>query len=135
MGITIEHNKIKVLTQFTQFSLVGLSNVAISLIVYYIFIFFDTDLYLVGNTLGYIAGVINAYIWNRAWVFVETKTSKLKSFGLMTACYLFTFFIQIATLFFMVEFVGISVVFAPIINVAITTPINYILLKKLVFKA
>jgi len=133
LRITVRDDHIRILTQFTKFVLVGFSNVFVTLIVYYIFVFFNEALYLVGNTFGYIAGVLNSYLWNSKWVFKGSAAGKLKSFFLMAICYLFTYFIQIVLLFTMVELLGISYIIAPIINITITTPINFLLIKYFAF--
>lgn len=55
--------------QFIKFGIIGVSNTLIGLGIYYIFIFINSGLYLVGNTVGFLVSVINAYYWNNKYVF------------------------------------------------------------------
>ena len=43
----------KIAEQFVKFGLVGVMNTAISTGIYFIFIFFDEKLYLVGHIIGF----------------------------------------------------------------------------------
>ena len=53
--------------QFIKFACVGCSNAIILLVVYYIAIFIlGESAYLLGQTLGYTAGILNSYFWNIA---------------------------------------------------------------------
>ena len=52
----------KTLWQFFKFGLVGCSNSAVTLLVYYACIWIlGTEFYLLGQTIGYIAAVINSF--------------------------------------------------------------------------
>jgi putative flippase GtrA len=50
--------------QFIKFGLVGVSNTLISLAIYYLVICINQNWYIVGNTLGWVVGVANAFFWN-----------------------------------------------------------------------
>lgn len=56
-------------TQFVRFALVGVLNTLVTLFV----IFFCKSMLgvndYVSNALGYLAGVLNSFVWNRQWVF------------------------------------------------------------------
>jgi putative flippase GtrA len=108
---------------------VGVSNTAISLLVYYIVVFYNSEFYILGNTLGFIISVLNAYFWNSRFVFKGVKQALLV--GLLKAyiSYGGTFLANTACLYIFVEYLGISEKIAPIINVAIFTPINFIINK------
>ena len=47
--------------QFIKFGLVGVSNTAVSMAVYYIFLWISPDLYMVGSILGTILSIANAF--------------------------------------------------------------------------
>ena len=55
--------------QFFKFCIVGVSNTLISLAVYYLFVAADPSLYIAGNIVGYIAGIVNSYMLNSHFVF------------------------------------------------------------------
>lgn len=120
--------------QFIKFILVGCSNAFITLCVYYVVLAFGKDLYILGNTLGYVAGILNSYYWNSKTVFSKQNTQKLRNFFRMFSCYIITYFIQTALLYCFVGKLYISELLAPIIVIVITTPINFFLNKYYAFK-
>lgn len=84
-------NKKETLIQFIKYGMVGVLNTLVTLGVIFICkTFLGWNLYL-SNALGYIAGVINSFIWNKTWVFRSNKgvigeaTKFLIGFGV---CYL-----------------------------------------------
>ena len=58
--------------KFIKFAIVGFGNLFISLITYYILVFFSIN-YQIANIGGFITGSLNGYIWNRIWVFKNSK--------------------------------------------------------------
>lgn len=117
--------------QFVKFGLVGASNTVISLITYYIFVFLGLN-YLVANFLGFVTGTLNAYYWNSRFVFKSEdneSTRGIKTIFKTFVAYGATFVLSSALLFLLVQVVGISQMIAPIINLAITTPLNFVINK------
>ena len=115
--------------QFIKFGIVGVSNTAISLAVYYVFVFISQDLYIVGNTIGFVVSVLNAYYWNNKFVFNKTEKGNTKLLIKTFTSYGGTFLLGTALLFVMVNYVGISEKIAPMINLFITVPLNFLLNK------
>ena len=132
LEITVE--RWNVLEQFIKFVLIGCSNACITLIVYYLFLLIDRRLYLLGNTLGYAAGILNSYFWNSRFVFTEKKAGKKGAFLRMTACYLLTYFLQTGLLYLFVEKLRLSEMVAPVLTILIATPVNFILNKLWAFQ-
>ncbi|MFR2117140.1 MAG: GtrA family protein [Subdoligranulum sp.] len=56
---------VALLAQFIKFGLVGVSNTAVSMAVYYIFLWISPDLYMVGSVLGTILSIANAFFLER----------------------------------------------------------------------
>ncbi len=135
-------NKIKELLikmklwQFVKFGIVGVSNTLISLAIYYIVIFINGDYYLLGNFLGWVVSVFNAFYWGNKVVFKENKENRsyikslLKSYTTYGATFILTHFLM----YLQVEIWSISEIIAPIINLIITIPLNYIINKFWTFK-
>lgn len=117
---------------FIKFAIVGLGNLFVSLITYYILVYFSIN-YQIANIGGFITGSLNGYIWNKIWVFKSSKKngSSIIKFYLT---YLSTWFLSALLLYIWIEVFKISDIIAPVINVFITTPINYLLNKYWVFK-
>lgn len=129
-----ESELVNLIIQFIKFGIVGVSNTLISLLIYYIFIFINKDLYLIGNTVGFIIGVLNSYYWNNKYVF--KKNSKSITFPLVKTflAYGSTFILGTFMLYVMVNKLLISELIAPIINLSVTIPINFLLNKFWAFK-
>ncbi|MCF0213746.1 MAG: GtrA family protein [Muribaculaceae bacterium] len=61
--------------QFLRYLIVGVMNTLVTLIVIYICkSVLDINMW-VSNAIGYTAGLINSFIWNKLWVFHSTKRS------------------------------------------------------------
>jgi gtrA family protein len=118
--------------KFIKFAIVGFGNLFISLITYYILVFFSIN-YQIANVGGFITGSLNGYIWNRIWVFKNSKKN-LSSIVKFYFSYLSTWLLSAILLYIWIEIFNISDKIAPIINVVITTPINYFMNKYWVFK-
>lgn len=73
-----------ILIQFIKFGLVGISNTAVSMGTYYIFLWLSSDLYMIGSIVGTILSIANAFFWNDKFVFTSNANdwrSKLKRLG------------------------------------------------------
>ena len=118
--------------KFIKFAIVGFGNLFISLVTYYLLVFFSIN-YQIANIGGFITGSLNGYIWNRVWVFKNSKKN-LSSIVKFYLSYLSTWLLSAILLYIWIEVFNISDKIAPIINVVITTPINCLLNKYWVFK-
>ena len=121
----------KVITQFIKFGIVGVSNTLVSLLVYYILIFLGTH-YIIANTAGFILGTLNAYFWNSKFVFKQEQTQKrshAKTGMKVFMAYGITYLLSTVLLILWVDVLGISLGIAPILNVCVTTPLNFIMNK------
>lgn len=59
----------KTIIQLAKYLLVGVMNTLITLLVIFVCkIYLGVNPY-VSNALGYVAGLINSFLWNRTWVF------------------------------------------------------------------
>ena len=122
----------KILLQFIKFSIIGFSNTFVSLAVYYIFLWFSKDLYLVGNIVGWAVSVINAFYWNNKYVFGDGKNGIwqiTRKLGKAYLSYGMTFLLSTCLLYLEVDMWRWSELLSPIINLLITVPLNFLLNK------
>lgn len=129
-----KHNELKIFTiQFIKFCIVGVMNVFINLLIYYVLIYFGTSPYI-ANTAGYIGGLINAYIWNAKWIFpmqnIDKRITLLKFF----VVYFLSYIVSMGIMYVGIDLLYISKKIVPIINLVITTPLNFLLNKFWSFK-
>lgn len=124
----------KLAAQFVKFGMVGASNTLISLACYYGFLALGLH-YLAGNTIGFLVSVVNAFYWNNRLVFREKQEKSLpRAFAKVFVSYLGSFLLSTALIWLMVEVLHISDKLAPILRLAITIPLNFILNKLWAFR-
>lgn len=120
--------------QFIKFACVGCFNTLILLTVYYTVVFLlGESVYLLGQTLGYVAGIVSSYFWNSRFVFHAESAKPQDAFIRMCICYGITYVIQIGILYTGVELLYISELVVPIIAILVTTPVNFVLNKCFAF--
>lgn len=136
MGINVKMKEkiTKLIVQFIKFGIVGVSNTLISLLVYYVFLFIDPELYLVGNAVGFIVSTFNAYFWNNKFVFKKGKREKNISVIIKTyVSYGFSFFVSEGLMYVLVDILSVPKVIAPIAILFVTIPLNFLLNKLWVY--
>jgi len=124
----------KLIMQFIKFGVVGLSNTTISLGIYYVFIYINKDLYLVGNAVGFVVSVLNAYYWSNKFVFQKAEKGHTKPLIKTFVSYGATFLLSTGLLFVMVQYLDVQETIAPLIILLITIPVNFLLNKFWAFK-
>lgn len=134
LGITDKESFWRFIVQFVKFGIVGLSNTLISLGIYYVFIWINKDWYMLGNAVGFVVSVANAFFWNRRFVFKSTEKSVIKALLKSYVAYGGSFLLSMALLFAQVEWLGVSEVLAPVINLVVTIPMNFVVNKLWTFR-
>lgn len=120
--------------QFVKFCLVGVSNTLISLVIYYIFIAVSSELYIIGNAVGFVVSVLNSYFWNSRFVF-KKQDEKGKTIVKTFIAYGTNLVIGTLLLYVFVDILGLSELIAPSLNLIITIPLNFLLNKFWVMKS
>ena len=130
--------------QFIKFGIIGLSNTVISYVIYVCVLLFlqrnqyfpNTD-YLVGQFIGFIISVLWSFYWNRKYVFDADSEAVpwLQALIKTYISYAFTgIFLNSILSVLWVEWFGIPKIIAPIINLLVSVPLNFILNKFWAFK-
>ena len=118
--------------QFIKFGIVGLSNTLISYVVYVVLVYLKMH-YILANIIGFLVSVLNAYYWNNKYVFKEQEGEQRvwwKTLGKTFLSYAGTGLVLSNVLLVVwVDWLGISEIIAPIINLLITVPLNFIMNK------
>ena len=57
------------IVQFIKFGLVGVSNTLVSWACYYLILWINPALYMVGSVVGTVVSIANAFFWNDHFVF------------------------------------------------------------------
>lgn len=131
--------------QFVKFGIVGVSNTLISYILYTVSlmafraggIFRDID-YLIAQIISFVLSVLWSFYWNNKMVFVlkdGERRSWWKALLKTYISYSFTgLFLNSALLALWVEVCHISEFVAPIINLLVSVPVNFLINKFWAFR-
>ena len=131
------------LMQFIKFGIVGLSNTIISYFAYILLLLYlkkvnlfpNVD-YLIAQVFSFLIGVLWSFLWNNIFVFKNNSNQNLFFvFFKVLLSYSFTGLILNSLLLMIwVNLLHISQFIAPIINLLVSVPLNFILNKKWAFK-
>ena len=127
----------KSLIQFIKFGIVGISNTILGLSIYYLFIWINKDLYQVGNVVGWLISVAWSCYWNNKFVFTQEKNGwklLLKRLGKSYISYGVSLLLSIILLYIQIETLKWSERIAPLVNLLITIPLNFIMNKFWTFR-
>ena len=118
--------------QFLKFIALGVMNTAVSLIVIYVLIKIGLN-YRLSNFIGYIAGLINSFIFNKVWVF-KTKKNLIKEGLTFIIVFALCYGVQYLMLLLMVERYDINKYVSQFLSMGIYTFLNFILNRIFTFK-
>lgn len=119
--------------QFIKFAIVGISNTLLSLAIYYILVLIGVN-YILSYVVAFALSVLNAYYWSRKYVFKHSELNKVNQLARVYISYGFTFMLSTGLLLLMVDVLRISELIAPLINLSVTMPLNYLLNKFWAFR-
>lgn len=131
--------------QFVRFGIVGISNTAISYIVYVIALsafhklsVFQKGDYLIAQIIAFVLSVLWSFYWNNKVVFTLTEGGRRSTWNALLKTFIsysFTgLFLNSILLFLWVQILNVSAFLAPIINLLISVPLNFIINKFWAFK-
>ena len=137
----MKHNS--TISQFIRFGLVGISNTLVNYVIYAGCIFgfekagiFRTYDYIAAQTIAFLVSVLWAFLWNRKMVFTDREELPFWKTLLKTyISYAFTgLFLSNVLLTMWINLFHISKMAAPLLNLIVTVPLNFILNKFWAFR-
>ena len=141
--IELKDETLKTLVQFVKFGIVGVSNTLISYGVNVLVLTILKPLnlrwdYMAANVAAFIAGTLWSFYWNNRYVFTTEEGQKRNKWHALLKTFLaygFTGIILTNVLSYIwVDVFGISKYVAPLINLVISVPVNFIINKLWAFK-
>lgn len=132
MNLTERFDSKEKFIQFAKFCLVGLTNTVIGLGIYYVLLWLGVN-YLISNAASWVISVLNAFYWNNKYVF-KNESKWLNSLFKTYVSYGFSFLLGLILLYVLVEWCGISEIFAPLLILIVTIPVNFLLNKFWTFR-
>ena len=138
--------KADVICQSIKFGIVGLSNTTLAYLLYAVSLYvlqinswlMSWD-YLAAQTIAFVISVYWSFFWNDKLVFVQKGNSQRNRFQAVLRTYIsysFTgLFLNGLLLVLWIDVVGLDEYYAPLINLLVTVPLNFILNKYWAFKS
>lgn len=142
--LKLSQDKYDALIQFVKFGIVGLSNTVVSYVIYVVSLLLlqkagllpQID-YLVAQFIGFVLSVLWSFYWNNKFVFQDSEGKRnlwqalLKTY--MSYAFTGLFLNSILSLLW-VEVFQWSKMIAPMINLLVSVPLNFIMNKFWAFK-
>lgn len=113
--------------KFIKFLSAGVINSVASYLVYLLLVLFLN--YQASYATAFVFGIVLSFILNTKYVFEVDQT--IKKFVVFPLVYLVQYILGAFMLNFLIELIGISKFFAPLIVAVFLLPVNYILSKKI----
>ena len=111
--------------QLLKFGLVGIVNTFIHYIIFIIFFrLFDINL-IISSTLGYCAGLINSYIFNKIWTFQSKQSYQVSEFLKFVSVNIIALVANLITLKLFVISFHLLPEFSQLISIATAFVINF----------
>lgn len=138
LHIPLKDGLLNTLTQFVKFGLVGVTNTVISYTINILVLKFlqPYDLswdYVAGNLVAFVLSVLWSFYWNNKYVFTQQRGQKRKIGPALLKTYIsygFTGIILTNILSYLwIDKLGISKYVAPLINLIVSIPLNFIINK------
>ena len=129
----------KTFLQFVKFCVVGVSNTLVNYFLYLLFLFIFTKLgfvdrnYLPAHVMAFLLSVLWSYYWNNRYVFKAGEGEERVWWKTLIKTYLsyaFTgLFLNMVLLYVWIDILHLSEIVAPIVNIVINVPINFVINK------
>ena len=141
--IKLNEKTIDGLIQFIKFGIVGVSNTLVSYVLNIIVLVLLKPMnvswdYVAGNMVAFLLSVLWSFYWNNRFVFTEQgdkKRSWVKTLLKTYVAYSFTGIVLNNILSWLwIDMLGVSKFIAPLINLIISVPLNFVINKFWAFK-
>lgn len=141
----LTEEKLEGFVQFVKFGIVGLSNTLISYVIYVVVLLafqktgiFKRSDYLIAQVVAFLLSVLWSFYWNNKYVFEAERAEErniVKALLKTYISYAFTgLFLNSVLSVLWVQILGINKMLAPIINLLISVPVNFLMNKFWAFK-
>lgn len=141
---TVSDNTVDNILQFIKFGIVGASNTVVSYILNVAVLFLMEPLnvtwdFVAGNLVAFVLSVLWSFYWNNRFVFTVKEGEARSIFTALLKAYIsygFTGIILNNILSWIwIHAIGISKFIAPLINLIISVPLNFVINKFWTFKS
>lgn len=125
----------KTVTQAIKYGVVGVSNTLITMAVIYIMMKLLGCREGLSNITGYVAGLLNSFVWNRQWTFKDSSAGWSRSAFRFAVAFAVCYLLQWGLVTFLNAHLIIDHYYNHLIGMVFYTILNFILNKFYTFKA
>lgn len=119
--------------RFGKFLVVGVINTSVTYIVYVFLRLFSLSPEIC-NATGYVAGVINSFLWNKKWVFKTKNTNIIREVISFLVVFMISYGVQLYTFRLMLYYLLWNEYLAQFFGMVIYTILNFVLNRFFSFK-
>ena len=121
--------------QAIKYGIVGVSNTLITMAVIYIMMKLLGCREGLSNITGYVAGLLNSFVWNKQWTFKGSESGWKKSAWRFSLVFIVCYLLQWGLVTFLNANLTIDHYYNHLIGMAFYTVINFVMNKFYTFKA
>lgn len=120
--------------EIIKFAVVGFSNFVIIMLTAWALTELVGINYLVSNVAAYLLAFVNNFYWNRVWVFRSADRRLRRQVALFLTAYGCAYAVQLATVFTLVEWVGVRESAAQFVGLFPFGAVNFLMNQRITFK-
>ncbi|MDY6121569.1 MAG: GtrA family protein [Porphyromonas sp.] len=122
----------RTLIQFAKYGIIGVSNTLITAIVIWVLLKQVNALDWIANFVGYVAGILNSFVWNRKWTF-SSAHSWTRDFFVFLLAFVLCYVIQYALVYWLNETTSYDSYYNHIVGMVCYTVLNFLFNKYVTF--
>lgn len=120
--------------EIKKFLLIGGISTIINYGLFYVLFTVGGIAYIVSAIAGYVIGLLFGYFFNRMWTFESTNSRKVHEFSKYLLVYMISLIFSMLFLAFLVEYVAIDALIANVFAIGLSTVMNFVGCKLVVFR-
>jgi len=124
----------KTFRQAAKYAVVGLGNTLLTMVVIYVMMKWLHCREGLSNITGYVAGLLNSFVWNKQWTFKESTTSWRKGVLRFALAFAVCYLLQWSLVTFLNGYLDIDHYYNHLIGMVFYTVLNFVLNKIYTFK-
>ncbi|SEF40440.1 MULTISPECIES: GtrA family protein [Parabacteroides] len=121
--------------QAIKYGIVGISNTLITMVVIWVMMKLFGCREGLSNITGYIAGILNSFVWNKQWTFKSSSSGWGKSAYRFAVAFVICYLLQYGLVMLLNKHLTIDHYYNHLIGMAFYTVINFIMNKFYTFKS
>ena len=133
-ALELGNREMKESVRILRFAIVGTSNALIAAVVIWLLMDVLDCNYLWSNVAGYVASLVNNFVWSKYWVFSARQGNFMQEIPLFLLAFGCAYATQFLFLLLMVEGIGLNEYLGQFLGLFVYGAVNFLMNKKITFK-